>query len=117
MMLTRFSRLWLAASLTLAALFQTPAWADRSPIFGGATIEAISQEAARDITARGELANYFGGLAVSFSYSAYVFAFYARYYSASGSWMEQSYYTAAAWYAYYAHLYSAWAAAYSAAGM
>lgn len=117
MMLTRFSRLWLAASLTLAALFQTPAWADRSPIFGGATIEAISQEAARDITARGDLANYFGGLAVSFSYSAYVFAFYARYYSASGSWQEQSWYTAAAWYAYYAHLYSAWAAAYSAAGM
>lgn len=117
MTLTKLSRLWLAVSLTLAALFQTPAWADRSPIFGGASIEAISQEAARDITARGELANYFGGLAVSFSYSAYVFAFYARYYSVSNSAQEQSWYGAAAWYAYYAHLYSAWAAAYSAAGM
>jgi hypothetical protein len=116
MMLTKLSRLWLAASLTLAAIFQTPAWADRSPIFGGATIEAISQEAARDITARGELANYFGGLAVSYAYTAYIFAFYARYYSVSNSVQEQSWYGAAAYYAYYAYIFSAWAQHYSLSG-
>lgn len=111
---TKLSRLWLAASLSLAAL--TPAWADRSPIFGGATIEAISQEAARDITARGDLANHFGALAVSYAYTAYIFAFYARYYSVSNSWQEQSWYGAAAWYAYYAYLYASWAQGWSIAG-
>jgi hypothetical protein len=117
MMLTKLSRLWLAASLMLAALLQTPAWADRSPVFGGAAIEAISQEAARDITARGFWANTNGLAAVNFAYNAYIYAYYARYFAPSGSATEQSWYAAASWYAYHAYLYASWAASNSAAGI
>jgi hypothetical protein len=106
-----------AIAVSLATLLTAPALAERSPIFGGATIEAIPREAAREITARGELANHYGAYAASYAYHAYIFAFYARYYAPSNSWQEQNWYGASAWYAYHAYLFSSWAQAYSQAGM
>lgn len=107
----------LGIGLSFATLQPLPAQADRSPIFGSATIEALSHEAARDITARGDWANYYGGLAVSFAYSSYIFAYYARYFAVSNSAQEQNWYAVASNHAYYAYLFAAWAQAYSAAGM
>jgi hypothetical protein len=109
-------RFYAFASLALATMLPLPTLAERSPIFGSAAIEALSQDAARDITARGDLANHFGGLAVSYAYTAYVFAFYARHYAPSNSALEQSWYGAAAYYAYWAYLYSSWAQGWSLAG-
>lgn len=59
--------------------------AERSPVFGAAAIEAISPEAARDITARGYWADYYGGLSVTFAYTAYIYSFYARNYAVTNS--------------------------------
>lgn len=110
-------RFFVAIGLSIAALLPMPAQAERSPIFGSAAIEAMSPEAARDITARGAWANYYGGIAVNYAYTAYVFAYYARYYSVSNSSQEQNWYASSAWYSYYAWVYATWAQSYSAAGM
>lgn len=110
-------KFFVAIGLSLATLLPLVAQAERSPIFGSATVEALSPEAARDITARGAWANYYGGLAVSYSYTAYVFAYYARYFAVSNSAQEQSWYGTAAWHAYYAYIYATWAQSYSAWGM
>lgn len=113
----KFIASFAAIAIGLATILVAPALAERSPVFGRATIEAIPADVARDITARGDLANFYGAHAASYAYSAYVFAFYARYYAASNSWQEQNWYGAAAWYAYYAYVFSTWAQAYSQAGM
>lgn len=91
--------------------------AERSPIFGQASVEALSQSAARDITARGALADYYGSAAVTHAYVAYIYAFYARNYAVSNSATEQSWYNTASQNAYYASVYAYYAATYSAAGM
>jgi hypothetical protein len=93
------------------------ATAERSPIFGSAVVEAMSEAAARDITARGFWANTNGAVAVSFAYNAYIYAYYARYFAVSGSANEQAWYSTAAWYAYYAYVYASWAASNSASGI
>ena len=103
--------------LGFATLLPSAVLAERSPVFGGATVEAISREAARDVTARGEFANAWGSLAASYAYNAYVFAFYARHFSVPNSVQEQNWYATAAWYAYHAYLFSVWAWSYSQSGM
>ncbi len=103
--------------ITVATFLAAPASAERSPIFGGATIEAISPEAARDITARGAWADHYGGQAVSFAYQAYIFAYYARFFAGANSSNEQAWYGAAAWYSYHAFLFATWAQSYSQLGM
>lgn len=94
-----------------------PVHAERSPVFGHATLETLSTEASRDIMARGDWANYYGNYAVSFSYQAYIYSFYARYYAVSNSSTEQAWYAAASYYAYYAYIFASYAQSYSAAGM
>lgn len=106
-----------AIGLSFGMLLPWPSHAERSPIFGSATIEALSPDAARDITARGDWANYYGGLAVTYSYSAYVFAYYARHFAVSNSAQEQNWYATAASHAYYAYLFATWAYNNSAAGL
>lgn len=93
------------------------ATAERSPIFGSATVQAMSDAATRDITARGFWANHFGSAAVSHAYNAYVYAFYARNYAVSDSYTEQAWYSIAMNNAYYAYLYSYYAMIYSQAGI
>ncbi|UPY36158.1 hypothetical protein [Sediminicoccus sp. KRV36] len=110
-------RLIAATVLFLAALPFVPIRAERSPVFGTAAIEALSLEASRDITARGATADYYGGLAVSYSYTAYVYSFYGRYYAGSNTPSEKSWYETAAFYAYYAYIFSHHAAYYSGIGM
>ena len=90
---------------------------DRSPIFGEAAVETISRSAARDITARGALADHYGSAAITHAYVAYIYAFYARNYAGSNSATEQSWYNTASLNAYYAYIYAHYAAIYSAAGM
>lgn len=109
-------RFYIAIWLSLAVLLPMPTLAERSPIFGSASVEAISLEAARDITARGELADYYGGLAITFAYNAYIFSFYARYFAVSNSAQEQTWYGVAANYAYHAYLYASWAQTFSSLG-
>ncbi len=105
-------------ALGLAIAMPAPvATADRSPIFGSAMVEAMSESAARDITARGFWADTNGIAAVNFAYNAYIYAFYARHFAVSGSANEQAWYAAAAWYAYHAYLHATWAASNSAAGI
>lgn len=94
-----------------------PIHAERSPVFGTASIESLSSEAARDIMARGELANYYGNLAISYSYTAYIYAFYARYYAGSNTWNEKHWYEIATHFAYHAYIMSWHAAYYSSLGM
>jgi hypothetical protein len=113
----KFLRLYAAMALCFVALASRPALSERSPIFGTATIEAISADAARDITARGELANFYGNLAISHAYHAYIFAFYARHFAAPNSAQEQSWYATAAWYGWTTYLFASWAQGYSSAGM
>lgn len=105
----------LVASLSLAPMAAT--YAERSPVFGSATVEALSIEASRDITARGAWADYFGNLAISYAYSAYIYAFYARYYGGSNTATEKAWYDTATSHAYHAYIYSWYASIYSAAGM
>ena len=105
-----------AIGLSLVALVATPLQAERSPIFGAASIQAMSVDAARDITARGFWADFYGGLAVTFAYNAYIYGYYARYFAVSNSANEQAWYWAATNNAYYAYLYFFYAASNSAAG-
>lgn len=91
--------------------------AERSPVFGSATVQALSLDASRDITARGAWADYFGNLAISNAYSAYIYSFYARYYGGSNTATEKAWYDAASLHAYHAYIYSLYASAYSAAGI
>jgi lipocalin len=90
--------------------------AERSPIFGQASVEPMSQAASRDITARGALANHYGSAAVTHAYVAYIYAFYARNYAVSNSATEQSWYMTASNNAYYAYIYAYYASIYSASG-
>jgi len=62
----------IAIGLSLLVLPAATLQAERSPIFGSATIEALSIEAARDITARGFWADHFGAAAVTHAYNAYI---------------------------------------------
>lgn len=110
-------KLVLAFILSFSALPMAATQAERSPVFGQATIEALSADASRDITARGFWADYFGNLTISHAYSAYIYAFYARYYGGSNSATEKAWYDAAGQFAYAAYIYSLYASAYSAAGM
>lgn len=109
-------RVFVAIGLSLATLLPLAADAERSPVFGSATIEALSPEAARDITARGFWADHYGAMAVSYAHTAYVFAYYGRHFSVSNSAQEQSWYGAAAFHAYHAWMYSIWAQSYSSWG-
>jgi len=77
----------------------------------------MSTEAAQEVTARGAYADYFGGLALDYSYTAYIYNYYARYVASANSATEQSWYLTASNYAYYAYLYSYYAYIYSAYGM
>lgn len=113
----RFLRFVLALCLALATLPVTAPRAERSPVFGSAAIAAISQEAARDITARGIWADYYGGISATFAYTAYIYAFYARNYAVSNSATEQAWYGTAAANAYNAYIYASWAQYYSSIGM
>lgn len=105
-----------AAGMALA----TPApiaTAEQSPIFGSARIEAMSDAASRDISARGYWANYYGSAAISNAYNAYIYAFYARNYATANSATEQSWYATAHQAAYNAYAYSYLAYYYSTLGM
>ena len=110
-------RLVLVLCLTLSLLPMGQPRAERSPVFGAAAVEAISQDAARDITARGFWADYFGSLTVTYAYTAYIYAFYGRNYAVTNSANEQSWYGTAALNAYHAYIYAAWAQYYSSVGM
>lgn len=114
-----FSRLrYLAAALLAVMLFVAPAArADQSPVFGSATVSAMSNEAAQEVTAKGYYANYFGSLALDASYTAYIYNYYARYYAASNSANEQNWYLAAMNNGYNAYIYSYYAYVYSYYGM
>jgi len=103
--------------LSLMILPVAPLQAERSPIFGSASIQALSTEAARDITARGFWADHFGAMAVSAAYTSYIYAYYARYFAASNSATETNWYWAASNNAYWAYVYAYYAAVYSAAGL
>ena len=107
----------IAIGLSLLVLPAATLQAERSPIFGSATIEALSIEAARDITARGFWADHFGAAAVTHAYNAYIFAYYARYFAVSNSSNETSWYLTASNNAYHAYIYAYWASIYSAAGI
>lgn len=112
-------RLLFRLGLRLAVLLlpATASAAERSPIFGQASVDTLSQSVARDIMARGALADHFGSAAVTHAYVAYIYAFYARNYAVSNSATEQSWYNTASLNAYYAYIYAYYAAVYSAAGM
>lgn len=110
-------KLVLAFVVSFSFLPLTAIQAERSPVFGSATVQAMSIDASRDITARGAWADYFGNLVISFAYSAYIYAFYARYYGGSNTPTEKAWYDAAGLYAYHAYIYSLYASAYSAAGI
>lgn len=106
------------AAICLLLLASTsPAMAETSPVFGRATVDPISNMAARDIMARGYWADFYGSAAVNHSYNAYIFSFYARYYASSNSATEQSWYATASINAYYAYVYSYYAGYYSSLGM
>lgn len=108
----------LPAFLCLALVTAAPpALAERSPIFGEAAIEVMSSADARGITARGYWADYYGSAAVNQAYSAYIYSFYGRFYAASNSTTEQSWYNTASTNAYYAYIYSYYASYYSSVGM
>ncbi len=113
----KLSKLPLTLILGLALLPAGGLQAERSPIFGTATVQAISLEATRDVTARGYWADYYGGLAVTFAYNAYIYSYYARYFAVSNSTNEQSWYGTASLNAYYAYLYAAWAQNFSSLRM
>ena len=102
----------------LGAIFLSaaPLQAERSPIFGSASIQALSIEAARDITARGFWADQFGAEAVNLAYTAYIFAYYARYFAVANSATEASWYMTAASNAYSAYIYAYYASIYSSLG-
>lgn len=97
----------------LLGLGFSPASADRSPVFGQAEVSVMAPEAANAVTARGAYADYYGYYAVENAYSAYIYAYYARYYAAANSTTEQNWYYTAHQYAYYAYLYSYYAYYYS----
>jgi len=105
-----------AVGLGVMVLSATSLKAERSPVFGTASIQALSTEAARDITARGILADHHGALAVTLAYNAYIFAFYARYFAVSNSANEFNWYWTAMNNAYWAYIHAYYAAIYSAAG-
>lgn len=105
----------LVTSLSIAPLASTQA--ERSPVFGSATVEALSLEASRDIMARGFWADYHGNLAISFAYTAYIYAFYARYYAGSNTANERAWYEVAMSQAYWAYINAWYAMIYSAAGV
>lgn len=107
----------LAFWLVLLVLPTDGVTAERSPVFGHAALETLSQSASRDITARGALANHYGSAAVTHAYVAYIYAFYARNYAVSNSATEQSWYSTASLNAYYAYIYAHYSSVYSAAGM
>jgi len=106
-----------AIGLGLMVLSATSLRAERSPVFGTASIQALSTEAARDITARGFWADYHGAIAVTLAYNAYIYAYYARYFAVSNSANETSWYWTASNNAYWAYVNAYYAAIYSAARM
>lgn len=112
-----FMRHLAAAALALTLVFAPAAQAEQSPVFGSANIAAMSTEAAQGVTARGAWADYFGGLALDLSYTAYIYNYYARYVAASNSATEQNWYLVASNQAYYAYIYSYYAYLYSSWGM
>jgi len=103
----------IVVGLGVLFLSAAPLQAERSPIFGSASIQALSIEAARDITARGYWADQFGAAAVNLAYTAYVYAYYARYFAVSNSATEASWYMTASNNAYWAYVYAYWASIYS----
>lgn len=106
-----------AAGLSLMVIPTASLQAERSPVFGSATIQALSIEAARDITARGYWADYYGAAAVTLAYNAYIYSYYGRYFAVSNSANEASWYMTAANNAYYAYIYAYYASIYSSAGI
>lgn len=101
-------------TLTAGLALSEPAQAsERSPVFGRAQVSTMSSAQTRNVTARGYYANYYGSLAVDNAYNSYIYAYYARYYAATNSSTEQSWYYTAHSYAYYAYLYSYYAYLYS----
>lgn len=104
-----------AVALAVSLTISPPAQAEQSPVFGSATVTAMSHEAAQEVTARGVYADYYGGLALDYAYTAYIYSYYARYVAAPNSATEQNWYMtamnnayAAYIHSYYAYLYSAW---------
>jgi len=113
----RYARFVLTFCLVSQLLSVATARAEQSPVFGAASIEAMSQAAARDITARGYWANYFGNLSITYAYQAYIYSFYARNYATTNSVNEQNWYGSASQNALLAYTYAAWAQYYSSVGM
>jgi len=107
----------IAIGLSLLVLSAAPIQAERSPIFGSAAIEALSSDAARDITARGFWADHHGALAVNLAYNAYIYAYYARFFAVSNSATEASWYMSASNNAYWAYINAYWASVYSTWGI
>jgi hypothetical protein len=103
----------LLLAVGLCALLAGPAAAERSPVFGSAEVTVMSPEAANAVTAKGYWADYYGWYAMDAAYTAYVYAYYARYYAASNSGTEQSWYYTAMVNAYNAYIYSYYAYFYS----
>jgi hypothetical protein len=100
-----------AAALAGALAVASPAVAtERSPVFGGANVAAMSTDAARNVTARGALANYYGYYGNQYAYNAYYYSYYARYVNPANSSAETNNYYYAYYYAYYAtqNLYNAY---------
>lgn len=107
---------------TLAALALVPALAvgaaraEQSPVFGNAEVAPMTGAAAAQVTAKGYYADYYGSLGVDYAYQSYLNAYYGLYYAASNSASEQSYYSTASTYAYYAYIYTYYAYYYSVYG-
>ena len=110
-------KLVIAIGLSLMVLPANPVQAERSPIFGSARIEALSIDSARDITARGILADWHGAITVNLAYTAYIYSYYARYFAVSNSVNEANWYMTAANNAYWAYVHAYWASLYSTWGM
>ncbi len=103
----------LLLAMGLWGLLAAPVQAERSPVFGSAEVTVMSPEAANEVTAKGYWADYYGYYAMDAAYTAYVYAYYARYYAAANSSTEQSWYYTAMLNAYNAYIYSYYAYLYS----
>ena len=114
MRLFRISRVIFVVAAMMAS---HPATGETSPVFGPLSVTTLSLEETRNVTARGDYANYYGGLAVTNAYYSYVYSYYARYYAASNSAAEIGWYYNSMQYAYNAYIFSYYAYYYSANGM
>lgn len=92
--------------LALSLFAMPPAQSERSPVFGSASVATMSTAAAQAVTAKGFWADYFGTLAVNSAYTAYIFAYYARFIAASDSPTAQNWYLSAMNNSYNAYIYS-----------